>query len=143
MVRGTGPPDLEVTMPLRRIVLAALLVPSLAFGADTDDEAPWRIDTAAGLPSWLSIGGQHRTRFENLDNQFRLGRPGGDQMLAFRTNVLAKVTFDSVRFAGEMLDSEGLLMDSGSPTSTNEVNPFDILQLWVELPVKDLFQAGS
>ena len=66
---------------------------------------PWRLNSELGLPSWFSLSGQHRTRFENLDEQYRGTRNGGDQALVFRTLLLSKLNFDRVKFAAEMLDS--------------------------------------
>ena len=110
--------------------------------ADTENK-PWRLDNALSLPSWFSLSGQHRIRFENLDEQYRGSRNGGDQALVFRTNVLAKLDFKRVKFAAEMLDARSELADSGTPLSGSVINPLELLQAYVEIPLHDVFGGGS
>jgi hypothetical protein len=38
-------------------------------------DAPWRLDAALGGPGWLKVSGEHRARYESLDNQFRFRSP--------------------------------------------------------------------
>lgn len=106
-------------------------------------DPPWRLNSLLGSPAWLSLSGQHRVRFENLDDQFRLGRRGGDQILAVRTNVLARASVGEISLGAEMLDARAALADRGTPLSTSEVNPLDLLQAYLELPVHDLITHGS
>ncbi len=101
------------------------------------DETPWRLNQLNLTPDWLAISGQHRTRFENLNNQFRAGRSGGDQALVFRTNVKAIVSVDKIRFAAEMMDSRAMLDDAGTPLNTTIVNPLELLQAYVEFPLTE------
>ena len=88
------------------------------------------------LPDWLSISGETRLRYEQLDGQFRVGREGSDQGLFLRTSVLAKADFKQVAVVAELLDSRHILniADEGSPLSTSTINPLDLLQTYVELP---------
>ena len=109
------------------------------FAADT----PWRLGAALGLPDALMLSGQHRMRYETLDGQFRKGRAGGDQALMFRTSLLAEINFDKFRIGVEGLDSRAALADAGTPLGNTDVNPLDLLQAYVELPVSDLFSNGS
>jgi len=110
--------------------------------ADTNNK-PWRLDNALNFPGWLSISGSHRTRFENLDEQYRGTRNGGDQAIVFRTNILAKLDFQKVKFAAEMLDSRVTLADSGTPLSGSIVNPLELLQAYVEIPLDNTFIDDS
>ncbi len=65
----------------------------------------WSLNSALNTPEWLSLSGQHRVRYETLDEQFRAGGNGNDQILVFRTNLLAKITWKQWEFAFEVLDS--------------------------------------
>jgi len=104
---------------------------------------PWRLNNALNAPPWLSISGQHRIRFETLDEQFRSARTGGDQALFLRTNILLWADFNKVKFVVEGIDSRGYLVDSGTPQSTGMFNPFELLQAYAEFNVDDLFVEGS
>lgn len=104
---------------------------------------PWRIQDVLKLPAWLSLSGTHRIRFESLDNQYRSVRDGGDQVLLFRTLLLAEVKLEQFRIGVEFEDSRAELADSGTPLSTSDINPLELLQAFVEVPMNDLFVSGS
>ena len=105
------------------LFLACAVLPFSQSLAET--QQPWRIDQLQLTPDWLSLSGQHRTRFETLDNQFRNNRDGGDQALVFRTTIRADVNLERVAFAAEMMDSRAALTDSGTPLNTGIVNPIN------------------
>ena len=122
-------------------VLPYLFYCSSAF-ADNGDK-PWRMNSALNLPEVFSISGHHRTRFENVDEQYRGSRNGGDQALVFRTVVLAKLDFEHIKFAAEMLDSRVELADTDTPLSGSVVNPLELLQAYVEVPLDNMLGQGS
>jgi len=122
-------------------VLPYLFYCSSAFAVNGDK--PWRLNSALNLPEVFSISGHHRTRFESVDEQYRGNRKGGDQALVFRTAVLAKFDFKHFKFAAEMLDSRVELADSGTPLSGSVVNPLELLQAYVEVPLDNVLGQGS
>jgi Alginate export len=127
-----------------KFILLLLSVISLGTNAHAEIEnKPWRINNALNLPSWFSLSGQHRIRFENLDEQYRSSRSGSDQALVFRTNVLAKLDFNRLKFVAEMLDARAELADSGTPLSGSVVNPLELLQAYIELPLDNIFGKES
>lgn len=107
------------------------------------DTVPWRLEKALNLPQWLSVSGSHRMRFENLHNQFRAGRDGGDQVFLFRTLVLAELKLKHLEFGMELEDSRSELADPGTPLNTSVVNPLELLQAYVDVQINDLLQRGS
>ena len=135
--------------PLTALAVASFLSVPTAFA----NENPWRLSKAIGLPDWLQISGEHRVRYETLDEQFRAttnGVPGngGDQILVLRTLLHAKVDLDFVRFGAEMEDSRIELADTGTASSSNSLtttiaNSLELLQAYIEIPVNDLFVPGS
>lgn len=94
---------------------------------------PWRLGAAIGLPVSLSLSGSYRARYETLDDQFRAGLHGGDQVLAQRLTLLASARFARVTLAGEMLDARAALNDSGSMIDPTIVNTWELLQGYVAL----------
>lgn len=133
-------------------LLMFMLLGMYSLNAFADNET-WRLTKALGAPEWLTIEGEHRTRYETLNNQYRRmvnGRAtnGGDQALVFRTLVHARVDLDLVRIGAEMMDSRVRLTDSGSATSATRLtptiaNPFELLQAYIEVPFENFIVDGS
>ncbi|MGE3312111.1 MAG: alginate export family protein [Limisphaerales bacterium] len=103
---------------------------------------PWRLSTSLRLPEWLEISGEHRSRYETLDGQFRLGRNGGDQAYALRTLLMTRLKADPVQVAVELIDSREYLSDEGSPIDTTRVDAVDVLQAHVQYDAADLIPGG-
>jgi hypothetical protein len=108
--------------------------------AEEARRSPWRLQEAIGEPDRLSIEATFRLRYEYLDNQFRAGRPGSDQILALRTTVLAQLfLFDWLSVAAELQDSRAYLADGNTPVGTGLVNSAELLRAYIELS----FERGA
>ncbi len=94
-------------------------------------------------PGWLNISGSHRLRFENLDNQYRLNRSGGDQILLLRTNLLLEASSDAASATVELMDTRSYLGDGGTPLNDTEVNPVDLLQAYVAIATPGIAGLGG
>ncbi len=116
-------------------------------------ENPWRLDAYLGLPDWLIVSFDHRTRYETLDQQYRetvngVAGNGGDQVLAFRTLVHARADLVHLRIGAEMQDSRIALADEGSASSSKALtaaiaNPLELLQAYIEVPVNNIAGQSS
>ena len=104
---------------------------------------PWSLDNTLETPQWLSVSGQSRIRHEHLDEQFRAGGKGNDQILVFRTNLLAVVTWNQWQFGVEILDSRQAYGDDSTKISSGDVNPLDILQMYSQWKMNNLFASQS
>ncbi len=93
-------------------------------------EQAYRLEDAVDAPDWFTLKGEVRARYESLDGQFRANGTGGDQLLAFRSLLLAEADAGPMSFGIEFQDSRTYLSDDGSPLSNSIANPFDILQLY-------------
>ena len=87
---------------------------------------------------WLDIGISHRTRYEALDNRFRLGETGSDQQLPQRT----RVRFEIQRvlpfgFVMEFEDARVHLDDSGSTVNNTMEDENDITNLYINFVQKN------
>ena len=122
-------------------VLLALGV-STVVSAEEAKTKPWRLQEALGLPSWLTLSIEHRTRYETLDNQFRARGQGGDQVIAFRTLVFAEAKYQAFRIGGEFMDARLLLDDRGTPLDNTQVGEADLLQGYLGWNSKNLFGTG-
>jgi hypothetical protein len=107
------------------------------------DSIPWRVQNALALPSWLSLSGSYRTRYETLDSQFRAGRDGGDQILLLRTTLKAAVRHGPFTVAGEMLDARAAHDDNGTPINAGLVNTAELLQAYLQWDLSDFLAPGG
>lgn len=127
---------------LLRLIGIVLLVAVNLTNSHASDQA-WSLDSILNTPDWLSISGQHRARYETLDEQFRAGGNGDDQILVFRTNILAHVSWNQWEFAFELLDSRQAYGDDSTKISSGDVNPLDILQMYAQWNYSNNSQSGS
>ncbi len=130
-------------MPFVAVLAIALQgAPGNATNGEPPEDPPSEQDPSGWTPA-VAFSVEHRTRYEHLNNQFRAGRGGDDRLLVFRT--LAKVELGSRRFKlhTEFQDARTELADSETPLSTSIVNPVDLLQAYVEVPVDNLLSEGS
>ena len=128
------------------MLIAGAGAPSLSW-AQSDVQArvdqPWRLSEALKAPDWLSVSGQTRARYETLNNQFRAGLEGDDQALFFRTLLHIKADAGPVAFGVEFQDSRGYLTDSGTPLTSSFVNPFDVLQAYMQIDAPGILDDGG
>ena len=105
---------------------------------------PWTLEEALGLPERLSISIDQRTRYEYLDNQFRAGRPGSDQILALRTRVHAQLRVtDWLSLGAEFQDSRAYLEDANTQVDTGLVNSAELLQAYLKLSFDGIFGGSN
>jgi hypothetical protein len=109
----------------------------------TASAEPWRLTNAVDLPDWLSVSGGTQIRYETLDEQFRSGRNGDDQILAYRTTLLLEASLTSWRFAFEILDARQAFADESTLINTTIVNPFDVLQAYAQFNTNDFLFTDS
>ncbi|MEW6444379.1 MAG: alginate export family protein [bacterium] len=114
----------------------------LAAAGNAEAAEPWRLQSTLGLPEWLSLGVEQRTRYETVGNQFRAGGEGGDQVIAFRTLVTAEARLQGWRLGGELMDSRVVLDDSGTPLDTTQEDRTDLLQGYLAWGSKGFAGSG-
>ncbi|MEM7767914.1 MAG: alginate export family protein [Pseudomonadota bacterium] len=113
---------------MKPVLLASVLF--CVCSAPADAEGPVRLGQEVNAPEWLTLSGEARVRYEGLEGQFRAGRGGSDQLLLFRTLLLAEADTGPVSFGVELQDSRTYLGDLGTPLSSSFTNPLDVLQLY-------------
>lgn len=93
----------------------------------------------------VSLRVQQRSRYENLEDQFRpgVGLSSSDVALALQTSVFVDAGRGRVRFSGEIMDSRHELNDEGSVIATSMVNALEPLQAAVSVSLPGLLQDGS
>ena len=110
--------------------------------AYADFNAP-SLNNVLSLPEWLSISGSSRVRIEALDEQFRVGRGGDDQILIFQNLLLLEANAVPWKFALELLDARQALGDDSTRITPGNVNPLDVLQAYLQFSAVDVFGEDS
>lgn len=121
------------------VASVALLVGVPGAASATDKAAPWRLGEAIDAPDWFSLNGTYRLRYETLDNPYRAGATGSDEILVQRFLLNARVTLRSFYADVELEDSRQWLADSGTALGTDSVNTLEPLQALVGMRFDDVF----
>jgi hypothetical protein len=82
-------------------------------------------------------------RYERIDGQPRAGFNASDDLLTFRTRLLAEYDAGMFRLGGEAFDSRAYLGETGTPISTNEVNALEFVQAYIAADFKEPWGEGS
>jgi len=105
---------------------------------------PWRLNTAMGSPSWLTVSGEQRSRFETIEHQFRSAANGNslyadhDDALALRTSVRIEAKGEVLSGTVEILDSRMYGLQTDSFVDTTMVNTADALQAYAGVQLGEL-----
>jgi hypothetical protein len=117
-------------------------MPDALLGNDKYEKPVWNLHDALKLPDWLSVSVEHRTRYETMANSFRASSKGGDQQIAFFTNLWLEARLGQFRFGTEFNDARELGSDSGSPITNSQVNTADFTQAYIAWSEQNLFHDG-
>lgn len=111
-----------------------------------EDNAPWRLSDALGLPEWFQISGSHDQRFAYVFNQFRAGRGDDDRLHSVRTLLRVEARRGSWRVGAEMIDARAYRMGDGSVRVNNgTTNPVELLEAYLRYdhPSGDIWVRGG
>lgn len=102
---------------------------------------------AQGVPTSTADGfhlsGTSRLRYEMIDGQPRAGFNEADDLVNLRTTLLADYRDGPILIAAELWDSRVYGGDRRTPISSNEVNPLELVQAFVEVKPRTPFGPGS
>lgn len=116
----------------------------------------WNLHDYLKLPDWLSIGIEHRTRYETLSDAFKGSAgataaqksQGGDQIIGLQTDVWLQAKFNKLRIATEFLDARTTGQDSGGnnavpyPVNSSSADTLDVAQAYVSWADQNLLHSG-
>lgn len=108
--------------------------------AKKNDE-PWRLSKALSFPEWLTIGLNHRSRYEGLTNEYRNGVSTDQPIYAMRTLLSAEAKWTNLTLRTEAIDARVYFAAPTTPLDTTFVDTFDVLQGFAELRFPSLFTA--
>lgn len=120
-----------------------ILVAAFGSGGTMSAGAPSPQEDPASRPAVFSLSGDHRSRYERLSNQFRAGLDGVASALMLRTRVSAELDAGHFTLRAELQDSRSYLADSVAAVTTSMVNPLELLQAHIEIPLGDRSRRGN
>lgn len=91
----------------------------------------------------LTFAASERVRYEAIDGQARAGFNSSDELVNFRTTLLARYQQGAVSVVGELWDSRVYNGNRRSPVTTGEVNTLEPVQAYVQLDLGDALGRGS
>lgn len=123
------------------LISAATLIAAIAHPAWAQQSQP-RADTPPAEDG-LTLSGSMRVRYEAIDGQPRVGFNTSDELVNFRTIILAQYRKGDVRFGVELFDSRVWGDNAGTPVTTNEVNALEPVQAYIAVDFNDAFGQGT
>ncbi|MDD5578152.1 MAG: alginate export family protein [Methylobacter sp.] len=120
-------------------------MPDALLGSDKYEKPVWNLHDTLGLPDWLSVSLEQRTRYETQEGTFRANTRGGDQQIALQTDLWLEAHLGSFRAGTEFLDARALATDSGSVSNglnNTHANPADFIQGYLAWAEQNLFFSG-
>jgi hypothetical protein len=101
-----------------------------------------RVHDALGLPDWLDLAVEQRTRFEYLEDPFRPGEPDTQTQYPLRTRLRIGVDGPRpLRLLAEIQDARAY-GDGPRDFTASEFDRVDVLQLFASASARDLFGSG-
>jgi hypothetical protein len=111
-------------------------------GSSKYEKPIWNLHDAAGLPEWLSISLEQRTRYETMDDTYKAGGKGGDQQIPLQTDVSLEARWGDFRVGGEFMDARQFGADSGSSVNNTHVDGVDLLQAYLAWADQNILFSG-
>lgn len=116
----------------------------------------WNLHDTLKLPDWLSVGVEHRTRYETLADAFKGSAgasaaqksQGGDQIIGLQTDIWLQAKFNKFRIATEFLDARTTGHDTGGnnavpyPVNSSSADTLDVAQAYVSWADQNLLHSG-
>jgi len=118
--------------PLRSLVVVLFVAAPLSASAQ------WTLNDAI-MPDGISLTVKHRSRYEFLNDEFRTGRHGDTDVVAFRTLVHGRVDLPYGLVAGAELQDSRAEQNSDTFLNTTIVNATELLQAYLEVQRPDTF----
>lgn len=119
----------------------------------------WNAHDSLGLPEWVSLGIEQRTRLETLDETFKPSltsksnpkiphAAGGDQQIALQSDIWLQTKLDKFRFATEFMDARTTGSDAGNddtpnPPNNSMVDTLDFVQAYLSWVDQNFLYSGK
>jgi hypothetical protein len=117
-------------------------MPDALLGSDKYEKPVWNLHDTLGLPKWLTMSVEQRTRYETLDGNYKSGGKGGDQQIAFQTDLFLEAHFKHLRAGAEFLDARQVGADKGSGINNTHVDEADFIQGYLAWSDQNVLFSG-
>jgi hypothetical protein len=117
-------------------------MPDALLGNYKYEKPVWNLRDALGLPEWLSVSLEQRTRYETMDNCFRAGCTGGDQQIPLQADLWLEAHSEHWRLGGEFLDARQFGSDEDSGINNTHVDEADFIQGYLAWADQNVLHSG-
>lgn len=117
-------------------------MPDALLGSYKYEKPVWNLHDALGLPEWLSLSLEQRTRYETMDGSFRRDSMGGDQQIPLQIDLWLEAHSEHWRLGGEFLDARQFGADEGSGVNNTHVDEADFIQGYLAWADQNLAYSG-
>ena len=111
-------------------------------GGGKYEKPVWNLHDTLGLPNWLSVSLEQRTRYESLDGQFKANGKGGDQQIPLQTDLWLEAHLNDFRIGGEFLDARQFGSDEDTGINNTHVNEADFIQAYLAWADQNVLYSG-
>ena len=111
-------------------------------GNDKYEKPVWNLHDTLGLPLWLSLSLEQRTRYETMDGSFKANSQGGDQQIPLQTDLWMEAHWKKFRVGGEFLDARQFGADEASGINNTHVDEADFIQGYLAWADQNLAYSG-
>ena len=117
-------------------------MPDALLGSDKYEKPVWNLHDALGMPEWLDISVEQRTRYETMVGTFKAGTKGGDQQIPLQTTLWLQAHLDSFRVGTEFMDARTLNSDKSTGVNNTMADPWDFLQAYAAWADQNVLYSG-
>lgn len=117
-------------------------MPDALLGSDKYEKPIWNLHDTLGLPKWLAMSLEQRTRYETMDGSYKANGKGGDQQIPLQTDLWLQANLGSFRLGAEFLDARALSADSGSSVNNTHADQADFIQGYAVWADQNVLYSG-
>lgn len=107
-----------------------------------DWQSEFNAKKTLGLPDWLNVSLEFRSRYETLDAPFVKGQTGSQYQIPLQTVLWMEANYQALRVGFEFWDARQYGTKAGQTLNNTMVDSADFPQIYAALSTMNLFDSG-